>query len=181
MGPFRATLVASSLGYGLQLYRDEKKCSSIGCGTTRLPPMNRCRRGICPKSTFWTMFPYPSGSGLHVGHPEGYTATDIVLSLLSHEGVQRAASDGLGRLRASAEQYAVKNRPPPAPTTEENIATSAGRSRCWASATTGGARSIPPIPNLTNGPSGSSCNMFNSYFDPIQQKPCRSNHLLNEW
>ena len=45
------------------------------------------------------MFPYPSGAGLHVGHPKGYTATDVVARLQAHAGLQRAAPDGLGRVR----------------------------------------------------------------------------------
>ena len=45
------------------------------------------------------MFPYPSGAGLHVGHPEGYTATDIVARYKRMRGLQRAAPDGLGRVR----------------------------------------------------------------------------------
>ena len=45
------------------------------------------------------MFPYPSGDGLHVGHPEGYTATDIVCRFAADAGHERAAPDGLGRLR----------------------------------------------------------------------------------
>jgi leucyl-tRNA synthetase len=55
------------------------------------------------------MFPYPSGAGLHVGHPEGYTATDIVAAT-SACGLQRAAPDGLGRLRPA--RRAVRHRRP---------------------------------------------------------------------
>ena len=49
-----------------------------------------------PKFYVLDMFPYPSGSGLHVGHPEGYTATDIVARMKRMQGIQRASSDGLG-------------------------------------------------------------------------------------
>jgi leucyl-tRNA synthetase len=69
------------------------------------------------------MFPYPSGSGLHVGHLEGYTATDIVVALQAHARLQRAAPDGLGRVRLPAEQYAVKTGIHPAITTAQNITT----------------------------------------------------------
>ena len=46
------------------------------------------------------MFPYPSGAGLHVGHPEGYTATDIVARYKRTAWLQRLASHGLGRVRS---------------------------------------------------------------------------------
>ena len=54
--------------------------------------------GDMPKAYVLDMFPYPSGAGLHVGHPEGYTATDIVSRHLRMEGVQRPAPDGMGRI-----------------------------------------------------------------------------------
>ena len=53
-----------------------------------------------PKYYVLDMFPYPSGAGLHVGHPEGYTATDIV-ARFTHERLQRAPSHGVGLLRPS--------------------------------------------------------------------------------
>ncbi|URE34601.1 Anticodon-binding domain of tRNA [Musa troglodytarum] len=49
-----------------------------------------------PKCYILDMFPYPSGAGLHVGHPLGYTATDILSRYKQNEGLQCFASDGLG-------------------------------------------------------------------------------------
>ncbi len=54
-----------------------------------------------PKFYVLDMFPYPSGSGLHVGHPEGYTATDIVARYKTDEGIQRASSHGMGCIRTT--------------------------------------------------------------------------------
>ena len=69
------------------------------------------------------MFPYPSGAGLHVGHPEGYTATDILRPLPAHERLQRPAPMGWDAFGLPAEQYAIKTGQHPRVTTEKNIAT----------------------------------------------------------
>src|SRR5205807_10592167 len=69
------------------------------------------------------MFPYPSGAGLHVGHPEGYTATDILARYkraLGHNVLHPMGWDAFG---LPAEQYAIKTRQHPRQTTEQNIAT----------------------------------------------------------
>ena len=54
------------------------------------------------KEKFYALveFPYPSGQGLHVGHPRSYTALDIVAQK-AHAGLQRAVSDGLGCIRSA--------------------------------------------------------------------------------
>lgn len=49
-----------------------------------------------PKYYVLDMFPYPSGNGLHVGHPEGYTATDIIARMKRMHGLQCSASNGMG-------------------------------------------------------------------------------------
>jgi leucyl-tRNA synthetase len=63
-----------------------------------------------PKFYALDMFPYPSGAGLHVGHPEGYTATDIVSRYKRMKGLQRPAPDGLGRLRPARRAVRRGNR-----------------------------------------------------------------------
>ena len=67
-----------------------------------------------PKRYVLDMFPYPSGAGLHVGHPEGYTATDIVARYCAHARLRRAAPDGLGRVRPARRAARHRDRHAPA-------------------------------------------------------------------
>jgi len=76
-----------------------------------------------PKFYCLDMFPYPSGSGLHVGHLEGYTATDIVSRYKRMRGFNVLHPMGWDAFGLPAEQYAVKTGIHPALTTAENIAT----------------------------------------------------------
>ncbi len=76
-----------------------------------------------PKFYCLDMFPYPSGSGLHVGHLEGYTATDIVSRYKRMRGFNVLHPMGWDAFGLPAEQYAVKTGVHPAVTTAENIAT----------------------------------------------------------
>jgi len=69
------------------------------------------------------MFPYPSGDGLHVGHPEGYTATDIVCRFNRMKGVTVMHPMGWDAFGLPAEQHAKKTGTHPRATTEKNIAT----------------------------------------------------------
>ena len=76
-----------------------------------------------PKFYCLDMFPYPSGSGLHVGHLEGYTATDIVSRYKRMKGFNVLHPMGWDAFGLPAEQYAVKTGVHPALTTAQNIAT----------------------------------------------------------
>ena len=69
------------------------------------------------------MFPYPSGSGLHVGHPEGYTATDIVCRYSRMKGLNVLHPMGWDAFGLPAEEHAIKTGTHPRETTELNIAT----------------------------------------------------------
>jgi leucyl-tRNA synthetase len=75
-----------------------------------------------PKFYILDMFPYPSGAGLHVGHPEGYTATDILARYKRAQGFNVLHPMGWDSFGLPAEQYAVKTGRHPRVTTEANIA-----------------------------------------------------------
>ena len=76
-----------------------------------------------PKFYVLDMFPYPSGSGLHVGHPEGYTATDIIGRANRRQGYNVLHPMGWDSFGLPAEQYAIKTGQHPSITTTANIAT----------------------------------------------------------
>ena len=76
-----------------------------------------------PKYYALDMFPYPSGQGLHVGHPEGYTATDIMSRMRRMQGYNVLHPMGWDAFGLPAEQYAIKTGNHPAGFTERNIAT----------------------------------------------------------
>lgn len=74
-----------------------------------------------PKYYVLDMFPYPSGAGLHVGHPEGYTATDIVARFKRMNGFNVLHPMGWDSFGLPAEQYAIKTGQHPSVTTFQNI------------------------------------------------------------
>ena len=74
-----------------------------------------------PKFYILDMFPYPSGAGLHVGHPLGYIASDIYARYKRHKGFNVLHPQGYDSFGLPAEQYAIQTGQHPAKTTQENI------------------------------------------------------------
>ncbi|MBT8327703.1 MAG: class I tRNA ligase family protein, partial [Bacteroidia bacterium] len=74
-----------------------------------------------PKFYALDMFPYPSGAGLHVGHPLGYIASDIVSRFKRLNGFNVLHPMGFDAFGLPAEQYAIQTGQHPAITTEENL------------------------------------------------------------
>jgi len=74
-----------------------------------------------PKFYGLDMFPYPSGAGLHIGHPEGYTATDILVRYKKANGFNVLHPMGWDAFGLPAEQYAIKTGTHPSQTTRQNI------------------------------------------------------------
>jgi leucyl-tRNA synthetase len=75
-----------------------------------------------PKFYILDMFPYPSGEGLHVGHPKGYIATDVVSRMKRMQGFNVLHPMGFDAFGLPAENYAIKTKTNPVDSTKKNVA-----------------------------------------------------------
>ncbi len=92
-----------------KFWLENKTFAAVDCDASR------------PKLYVLDMFPYPSGAGLHVGHPEGYTATDIFCRYKRMKGFNVLHTMGWDAFGLPAEQYAMETGTHPAVTTQKNI------------------------------------------------------------
>jgi leucyl-tRNA synthetase len=123
-----------------------------------------------PKYYILDMFPYPSGAGLHVGHPEGYTATDILARYNRARGRHVLHPMGWDAFGLPAEQYAIKTGQHPRKTTEQNVATfkrqikSLGFSYDWS-------REVDTTdPKYFKWTQWIFLKLYNSWFNPLTNK-----------
>jgi leucyl-tRNA synthetase len=123
-----------------------------------------------PKYYILDMFPYPSGAGLHVGHPEGYTATDILARYNRAKGKNVLHPMGWDAFGLPAEQYAIKTGQHPRQTTEANITTfkrqikSLGFSYDWS-------RELDTTdPNYFKWTQWIFLKLYDSWFNPVTNK-----------
>jgi leucyl-tRNA synthetase len=123
-----------------------------------------------PKFYVMDMFPYPSGEGLHVGHPEGYTATDILSRYKRMGGFNVLHPMGWDAFGLPAEQFAIKTGQHPSATTAQNIArfkgqlTRIGLSFDWS-------REVNTTdPSYFRWTQWIFLQLYNSWFDPVQKK-----------
>ena len=133
---FRSTGLLSKVGMRKQRLRTDVRMFSGSSGYNHLDVeqkwqkhwddnqtfLTRRRKGH-PKKYVLDMFPYPSGAGLHVGHPEGYTATDIMARYWRMKDFDVLHPMGWDSFGLPAEQHAINTGTHPADTTHQNIAT----------------------------------------------------------
>ena len=102
----------------------EKKWQEFWANNQTFKASNQSEK---PKYYVLDMFPYPSGAGLHVGHPLGYIASDIYARYKRHKGFNVLHPQGYDSFGLPAEQYAIQTGQHPAITTETNIKTYRGQ------------------------------------------------------
>jgi leucyl-tRNA synthetase len=115
------------------------------------------------------MFPYPSGAGLHVGHPEGYTATDILARYRRAKGFHVLHPMGWDSFGLPAEQYAVKTGQHPRQTTEQNIANFTRQIKALGFSYDWSRELATTNPDYFRWTQWIFLQIYNSYFDPVRQ------------
>ncbi len=158
----------------------EKKWQAYWQANKTFRALDPAEAGDKPKKYILDMFPYPSGAGLHVGHPEGYTATDIVSRYYRHQGFNVLHTMGWDAFGLPAEQYAVKTNTHPRVTTEANIQNfrkqiqMLGLSYDWD-------REIDTTdPKYYRWTQWIFLQLYNSYFDPFDNQAKPIGHLVAE-
>jgi len=116
------------------------------------------------------MFPYPSGAGLHVGHPEGYTATDIYCRFKRMNGFNVLHPMGWDAFGLPAEQYAIDTGTHPAVTTKKNIETFRRQIQMLGFSYDWDREVDTTDPNYFKWTQWIFLQLYNSYFDKWEKK-----------
>ena len=132
-----------------------------------------------PKMYVLDMFPYPSGAGLHVGHPEGYTATDIVSRYARMKGYNLLHPMGYDSFGLPAQQYAVEHGIHPRVTTERNMANIERQIKMFGFSYDWSRRVATTDPNYYRWTQWIFLQMFNSWYDPQANSARPINELID--
>ncbi len=116
------------------------------------------------------MFPYPSGDGLHVGHPEGYTATDIVARFERMRGTTVMHPMGFDAFGLPAEEHAIRTGTPPRESTNRNIATFRRQLKMLGFSYDWGREVATTDPDYVRWTQWIFLVLFDTWFDTSQQK-----------
>ena len=116
------------------------------------------------------MFPYPSGDGLHVGHPEGYTATDIVSRFERMRGTTVMHPMGFDAFGLPAEEHAIRTGTPPRESTERNIATFRRHLKMLGFSYDWGRELATTDPQYVRWTQWIFLVLFDTWFDPVAQR-----------
>jgi len=126
--------------------------------------------GSRPKYYVLDMFPYPSGQGLHVGHPEGYTASDIIARYRRMKGFNVLHPFGWDAFGLPAEQYAIQTGTAPEETTQKNIANMRRQTKSLGFSYDWDREVATTDPKYFKWTQWIFLRLFNSYFDQAEQK-----------
>ncbi|OHB50191.1 MAG: leucine--tRNA ligase [Planctomycetes bacterium GWF2_41_51] len=133
-----------------------------------------------PKYYVLDMFPYPSAQGLHVGHPEGYTASDIVARFKRMKGFNVLHPIGWDAFGLPAEQYAVKTGTHPAITTQQNIDNMRRQIKALGFSYDWDRQVDTTDPGYYKWTQWIFLKLFNSYFDTAEQKAKPISELITK-
>src|ERR1700748_1189702 len=101
---------------------DHKKIAEKGQKRCAESNLYKVEENDKPKSFVLDMFPYPSGEGLHVGHPKGYIATDVISRMKRMQGFNVLHPMGFDAFGLPAENYAIKTKTNPKIAVAKNVA-----------------------------------------------------------
>jgi leucyl-tRNA synthetase len=158
----------------------EKKWQRYWLENKTFAALEPAEAGDMPKAYVLDMFPYPSGAGLHVGHPIGWLATDIFSRYLRMKGVNVLHPMGWDAFGLPAEQYAVKTNTHPARTTADNIANFRRQIQMLGMSYDWDREVNTTDPHYYKWTQWIFLQLFNSYFDPREKKAKPIGHLFAE-